>query len=173
MPCPWPGMVRLRHPGDAPGHVPIRRDSPGMFPTMFPIGFPILAGTPWDVPDSHPGPMPTPNAAAQDRSRPTPWSPPLRPVTGHRSARTPPRARRLLRLHHAVSCTPEFRRLSARRGRSAAAALPPWQRFSAWLGFEGGPICVGRWSQLVGGFEDGVWVESEASEGVGVSAFRP
>ena len=46
--CPWPGMVRFRHPGDAPDDVPDSQKSPGMFPTMFPIGFPIGAGTPWE-----------------------------------------------------------------------------------------------------------------------------
>ena len=41
MPCPWPGMVRFRHPGDAPDDLPDSPKSPGMFPPMFPTQFPI------------------------------------------------------------------------------------------------------------------------------------
>ena len=41
MPCPWRGMMRFKHPGDAPDNVPDSQKSPGMFPATFPIGFPI------------------------------------------------------------------------------------------------------------------------------------
>lgn len=51
MPRPWRGIVRFRHPGDAPDNVPDSTKSPGMFPTMFPIEFPVRVGDSLGRPD--------------------------------------------------------------------------------------------------------------------------
>ena len=57
MPCPWRGMMRFRHPGEAPDNVPDSQKSPGMFPAMFPIQFPISVTGSLGRPDSRPDPM--------------------------------------------------------------------------------------------------------------------
>ena len=64
MRCPWRGMMRFRHPGDAPDNVPDSTKSPWMFPAMFRIQFPIGVRDSLGRPGSRPDPMGTPTTVA-------------------------------------------------------------------------------------------------------------
>ncbi len=81
MPYPWRGMVRFRHPGEAPDDVPDSQKSPGMFPTTFPIQVPIR------VRDSQGGREVRPESSKERlrssksaRGSPAPTRPPLTKV---------------------------------------------------------------------------------------------